>query len=226
MSTVPPPIRVLIVDDHVIVRAGLRMLLESQPDLLVVGEAGTCADALTLTTREQPDIILLDLDLSGEMSLASIPALLAAAPQARILILTGVRDLELHRQAVRLGALGLVFKDKATEVLLQAIAKVQAGEVWLEGTMIARVLGEITRARRAPAVDREGAKIATLTDREREVITLVGEGLRNKQIADRLGISETTVRHHLTAIFAKLEVTDRLELVIHAYRHGLATLPR
>ena len=226
MSTVPPPIRVLIVDDHVIVRAGLRMLLESQPDLLVVGEAGTCADALTLTTREQPDIILLDLDLSGEMALASIPALLAAAPQARILILTGVRDLELHRQAVRLGALGLVLKDKATEVLLQAIAKVQAGEVWLEGTMIASVLGEITRARRAPVVDREGAKIATLTDREREVITLVGEGLRNKQIADRLAISETTVRHHLTAIFAKLEVTDRLELVIHAYRHGLATLPR
>ena len=89
MSTVPPPIRVLIVDDHVIVRAGLRMLLESQPDLLVVGEAGTCADALTLTTREQPDIILLDLDLSGEMALASIPTLLAAAPQARILILTG-----------------------------------------------------------------------------------------------------------------------------------------
>ena len=226
MSTVPPPIRILIVEDHVIVRAGLRMLLESQPDLRVVGEAGTCADALTVTTREQPDLILLDLDLSGEMALASIPDLLAAAPQTRILILTGVRDLELHRQAVRLGALGLVVKDKATEVLLQAIAKVHAGEVWLERTMIARVLGDITRARRAPAVDREVAKIATLTDREREVITLVGEGLRNKQIADRLAISETTVRHHLTAIFAKLEVTDRLELVIYAYRHGLATLPR
>jgi DNA-binding NarL/FixJ family response regulator len=98
--------------------------------------------------------------------------------------------------------------------------------VWLEGTMIASVLGELTRRSGPPPPDPEGAKIATLTAREREVIALIGEGLKNRQIAKRLFISETTVRHHLTSIFDKLGVADRLELVIYAYRHGLLKPPR
>ena len=219
------PTRVLIVDDHGIVRAGLRMLLESQPGLTVVGEAATCADALVLATREHPDVIILDLDLGGENAIESIPTLLSAAPEARILVLTGVRDPEAHREAVRYGAMGLVLKEKAAETLLQAITKVRAGEVWLEPSMIARVLGELTRPQTAPPTSPEAAKIATLTEREREVITLVGEGLRNKHIAERLYISEATVRHHLTAIFAKLEVADRFELAVYAYQHGLAKPP-
>jgi len=118
--------------------------------------------------------------------------------------------------------MGLVLKEKAADVLLQAIEKVHAGEVWLEPAMIASVLGEMTGARASQLLDPEVAKIASLTEREREVVTLMSQGLRNRQIAARLGISETTVRHHLTSIFAKLEVTDRLELVIYTYRHGLA----
>src|SRR5262249_19057178 len=128
---------------------------------------------------------------------------------------------EIHRRAVRLGAMGLVTKDESTEVLLQAIAKVHAGEVWLDRTLLASVLGEITRSGKAQPVDPEALKIATLTAREREIITLVGQGYRNRHVADRLCIAEATVRHHLTSIFAKLQVTDRLELVIYAYRHGL-----
>jgi DNA-binding NarL/FixJ family response regulator len=221
----PQSIRVLIVDDHGIVRAGLHMLLESQPGITVVGEAATCAEALALATREQPDVIVLDLDLGGVNAIESIPALLSAAPEARILVLTGVRDLEAHREAVRLGAMGLVLKEKAVETLLQAITKVGAGEVWLEPTMVARVLGELTRPQTAQPTSPEAAKIATLTAREREVIALIGEGLKNRDIAARLHISETTVRHYLTGIFAKLEVTDRLELVVYAYRHGLIRLP-
>jgi two-component system, NarL family, nitrate/nitrite response regulator NarL len=221
----PQSIRVLIIDDHGIVRAGLRMLLESQPGITVVGEAATCADALELATRAQPDVIVLDLDLGGENAVESIPALLQAAREARILILTGVRDSETHRQAIRHGAMGLVLKEKAAETLLQAIAKVRAGEVWLEPTMIARVLGDLTRSQTSPRTSPEAAKIATLTEREREVITLIGEGLRNKHIAERLYISEATVRHHLTSVFAKLNVSDRFELAIYAYQHGLAKPP-
>jgi two-component system, NarL family, nitrate/nitrite response regulator NarL len=221
----PPSVRILIVDDHGIMRAGLRMLLESQPGFAVVGEASTCADALALATGTQPDVIVLDLDLGGENAVESIPTLLRIVPETRILVLTGVRDPEVHRQAIRHGALGLVFKEKAVETLLQAITKVRAGEVWLEPTMIARVLGDLTRPQPAPQASEEAIKIARLTEREREVITLVGEGLRNRHISERLYISEATVRHHLTAIFAKLDVSDRFELAIYAYQHGLAKPP-
>jgi two-component system, NarL family, nitrate/nitrite response regulator NarL len=226
MSSPPPQsVRVLIVDDHGIMRAGLRMLLESQPGITVVGEAATCAEALALATCAQPDVIVLDLDLGGENAIESIPMLLHTAPETRVLVLTGVRDPEVHRQAIRQGAVGLVLKEKAVETLLEAIARVRAGEVWLEPTMIARVLGDLTRPQPSSQTSPEVAKIARLTEREREVITLVGEGLRNKHIAERLYISEATVRHHLTAIFAKLGVSDRFELAIYAYQHGLAKPP-
>jgi DNA-binding NarL/FixJ family response regulator len=198
------------------------MLLESHPGITVVGEAPTCADALALATCMHPDVIVLDLDLGGENAVESIPTLLRAAPDTRILVLTGVRDPEVHRHAIRQGALGLVVKEKAVETLLQAITKVRAGEVWLESAMIVRVLGDLTRPQPSPEPSPEAAKIARLTEREREVITLVGEGLRNKHIAARLCISEATVRHHLTAIFAKLGLADRFELAIYAYQHGLA----
>ena len=226
MSITPPQsVRVLIVDDHGIMRAGLRMLLESQSGIMVVGEASSCADALALATCTQPDVIVLALDLGGENAVESIPTLLRTAPETRILVLTGLRDPEVHRQAIRHGALGLVFKEKAVETLLQAITKVRAGEVWLEPTMIAQVLGDLTRPQRSSQISAEATKIARLTEREREVITLVGEGLRNKHIAARLYISEATVRHHLTAIFAKLDISDRFELAIYAYQHGLAKPP-
>ena len=213
------PIRLLIIDDHTLVRAGLRMLLESQEDLVVVGETDNCPEAVKLMIREQPDVILLDLDLHGEIAVDSIPTLLATVPTARMIVLTGVQDAELHLRAVRLGAVGLVLKDKAHTVLLKAIERVQAGEVWLERTMVANVLMRMTRTN-APS-DFEADKIATLTERERGVVTLIGAGLKNQQIAERLCISRVTVGHHLTSIFGKLGVSDRLGLVIYAYRHKL-----
>lgn len=218
--------RVLIVDDHTVVRTGLRMLLESHGRITVVGEATNCAEAIALAAQTQPDVVVFDLDLGGQSGLECLEEVRAAAESARVLVLTGVRDPLLHRQAVHRGATGLMLKDMAVETLLQALETVHAGEVWLPPTLIAQVLGELTGApatRRAP--DPEVAKIARLTEREREVVTLIGQGLRNQQIAQRLGVSETTVRHHLTSIFAKLDVTDRLELVIYAYRHHLAALP-
>lgn len=218
-SSTSHPVRILLIDDHALLRAGLRMLLESPGHIVVVGETDNGPEAVELATREQPDVVLLDLDLSGETSVDYIPAILSAAKTTRVIVLTGVRDVELHQRAVRLGAVGLVLKDKAYSLLLKAIECVMAGEVWLERTMVASVLQGM--ARTAPRPDPEAEKISTLTPREREVITLIGEGLKNQQIAARLFISPVTVGHHLSSIFDKLGVSDRLSLVIYAYRHKL-----
>jgi two-component system, NarL family, nitrate/nitrite response regulator NarL len=222
-ASMPRQIRVLLVDDHAVIRMGLRLLIEGQPGMVVVGEAADSASTLELTTRERPDIILLDLDLGAERGLDLLPSLMTT--NARVLILTGVREIEAHRQAIHHGAMGLVFKEQAPEVLLKAIEKVHAGEVWLDRTMLASVLSEMVLGRTRQATP-EASRMTTLTEREREVIALVCEGLKNKRIGDRLSITETTVRHHLTSIFDKLGVESRLEMVILAHRHGLSKLPR
>jgi DNA-binding NarL/FixJ family response regulator len=219
-------IRILIVDDHAMLRSGLRMIIEQQERMQVVGEAANSAAALAITKAEQPDIILFDLDLGDEDGFGLLPDLLMAAPNVRVIILTGLRDPAAHRRAVMLGAVGLVLKEKAAETMIKAIDKVYAGEVWLDRTMIASILNAKQQTNGSLQHNAELAKIALLTDREREVIALIGRGWKNKLIAEHLVISEATVRHHLTSIFAKLGVADRFELVIFAYRHALATLPQ
>lgn len=218
------PLRVLIVDDHDIVCAGLRMLIQNA-GIEVVGTASNAAAALELASRLSPDVILLDLDLAGEDGLALLPELREAAKQTRVLILTGVRDVEAHRRAIRMGAMGVVLKSQAAEILIKAIEKVFAGEIWVDRATMGDVLSEMTR-RQSNAPDPDEQKIKTLTEREHQVIALIAEGLKNKQIAKRLFISETTVTHHLSSIFSKLEVTDRLELVIYAFGHSLARIPK
>jgi DNA-binding NarL/FixJ family response regulator len=239
-------IRILLIDDQAIVREGLRMLLESHPGIAVVGEASDCRQAVALVKQAQPDVILLDLDLGNAGGHDCLEELTSLAPESRVLVLTGLYDLDLHQAAVSRGAMGLVRKLEAAEVLVKAIKKVYAGEVWLDGALMARLLEELWRERERessspPNPERqitlgapsqttqvspeERVKIALLTDREREVVTLIGEGLRNRQIADRLCISVITVRHHLSSIFSKLGVSDRFELAIYAYRNGLAKLP-
>lgn len=219
-------IRILLIDDHAVIRTGLKMLLESHQGLEVVGEAGDQESALQVAAREQPDIVLLDLDLDGQNSLQFMPALLAAAQQARVMILTASADVDLQRRAVLLGALGVVQKREAGEVLIKAIENVYAGQVWLDNSIMTGVLAKLSGGDGdATKHGAESGRIGMITKREREVITLVGAGLRNKQIADKLFISETTVRHHITSIFNKLEVSNRLSLVMYAYQHGLAKPP-
>ncbi len=224
MADATNTIRVLLVDDHALVRTGLSILIAQQPSIVVVGEAENGVEALAYAVREQPDVILLDLDLNGESGLDLLPKLLQAVPQGRVIILTGSRETDAHRHAVRSGAMGLVLKSHASDVLVRAIQKVYAGEVWLDRTIMASVLADIApnRAEQKQQSDPEQAKIATLTEREREVIALIAQGLKNKQIAQQLFISEATVNHHLTSIFGKLGVATRLELAIYAYRNGLA----
>jgi len=219
------PIRILLVDDHSIVRAGLRMLVESQSRMKVIGEAGNKADALAMAKQEQPDIILLDLMLGQENSADTVPEFLSVAEDTRIIILTGVHNRDEHLRAVRLGAMGVLLKETSTDFLLKAIDRVHAGELWLDRFLTANLVVDLRRASKPGRVEREEDKVAKLTDRELEVVALVGEGLKNKQIAERLYISETTVRHHLSSIFEKVGVGDRLELLIFAYRRGLVRVP-
>ena len=225
MSNTPPPIRIMIVDDHAVIRAGLRMLIEQDQTMSVVAQAGNRAEALHLAEKEQPDIILFDLMLGDEDGLEFLPALCDTSPSSRVLVLTGVQTAESHRIAIRRGAMGIVLKQQAADLLLKAIRKVYAGEVWIDRSMMGSVLDDV-RSERQQGSNTEATKIASLTPREREVVALVSEGLKNKLIGERLYISETTVTHHLSSVFSKLEVSDRLELIIYAFRHGLAKMPK
>jgi two-component system nitrate/nitrite response regulator NarL len=217
------PIRILIVDDHAIVRAGLRMLIDQNPAMTVVGVAGDRLEALALAASEQPNIIILDILLGDDDGLSFLPQLREAATDSRVLVLTGLRSSESQRRAIIAGAMGVVLKEHAAEVLIKAINKVHQGEVWLDRSLMGSVLDAITQA---PEVDPETARIASLTERERQVVALIAEGLKNKQIGERLFISETTVTHHLSSIFSKLEVSDRLELVIYAFSRNLVKVPQ
>jgi len=220
------PIRILIVDDHAVLRFGLRAILETQQHLEVVGEASDSSSAVALATAKQPDIVLLDLDLGKENGFDLITVLLDAAPNTRVLVLTGVRDPVAHERVVLLGAMGIVLKETALELIVKAIEKVHAGEVWLDRMMIASILNTRVHTHGSQEQNARYARIATLTEREREIIGLIGEGLRNKVIAERLVISEATVRNHLTSIFAKLGVDDRFELVVFAYQNHLVQPPQ
>ncbi len=219
-------IGILIVDDHAVVCSALRVLMEKHPNWIVIGEASNGADAIALATKEQPEIILLDLCLGDENGVDLIPDLLQAAPESRVILLTAVQDEDEFRRAIRQGAMGVVSKGAPAEMLIKAIERVYAGELWLNRQMTATVVTELRRTKSSPGRGTGPDPAAQLTSREREVITLLGEGLKNKQIADRLCISETTVRHHLTSILRKLDLSDRVELLIFAYRHNLVTVQR
>lgn len=206
-----------VIDDHPVLREGIRMLVDGSGDVRVVGSAPTASGAIEPLGRLSPDVVLLDLDLGDEDGLEWLPRLAAAAPQARVLILTALRDRARDEEALRAGARGLVLKDAPPDVLLQAIRSVAVGALWFDPRVLAS----------SKAGDRDDAgagALAQLTPREREIVALVGEGLRNDDVAKRLGISEKTVRNHLTTVFDKLGVSGRLELVVYAFQHGLARI--
>ena len=200
------------------------MLIENHPGTKVVAMARTRVEALEIIAREPLDLIILDLELGGHSALSFIPHLREASNTARILVLTGSRDSETHQKAAQLGALGVVLKEDAADLLLKAIEKVYQGEAWLDRVTLGNLLQQMS-IQNKDALDPRAKKISSLTDREREVIALIAEGLKNRQIAERLFISPTTVTHHLSSIYSKLGVTDRLELVIYAFANKLAKVP-
>jgi two-component system, NarL family, nitrate/nitrite response regulator NarL len=219
-------IRILLVDDHKMILTALGLLIESHDGFLVVGKASSKTEALEIAIREQPDIIVLDLAMGHENGLDYIREFNVVARSARIIVLTGINEPKLHQQAVQLGAMGLVEKATASEVLLMAIRKVHQGEAWIDRLTMGTLLSEINRTGKKEQAADPAEKINLITKREREIINLVAKGFKNKQIADRLHLSDITVRHHLTSIFSKLGVTDRFELIVFAYSHSLCDLPK
>ena len=219
------PIRILLLDHQTLIRAGLRLILSSQADMQVVGEAGTLNEALAMIQCQKPEIILLGTNLTGGFGWEDIPEIIKCSNQARIILITNSDMAEISIQAVHRGVLGVVLKSQPPEVLIKAIQKVHAGEVWIERSLMANLITSMYRRYPPFAKGPELRRIAQLSDRERQIIQLIGRGWKNQQIANHLCISETTVRHHLTSVYSKLGVSDRLELLVLAQRCGLTEQP-
>jgi len=195
---------------------------DSRDGMRVVGEATNQAEAFQAAQKTAPDIFILDLDLRAENGLDFVPKLISSFPAARVIVLTSSTEIEAHQRAVQSGAMGLVLKEQGAEVLIAAIEKVHSGEVWLTRSLTASVLSRVSRS---SSNNEEALKIESLTKREREIIALTAQGFKRSQIAEKLFISDSTVRNHLTSILSKLELSDRFELVFYAYRHGLSKPP-
>ncbi len=216
-------IRVMLVDDHQTMLWGLEKLIQGErPRMEVVGSAGNCEEALGKAQQLMPDVILLDLGLGRESALDILPALLSNKV-SRALVLTGECDQKALDLAVVRGARGVVSKSASAEQVLKAIEKTHAGELWLDHGTLSRVFGEFLNLKTAQRHDPEMAKIASLTGRERKIVSAIVEqsGASNKTIALRLFISEHTLRNHLSSIYHKLEVINRLELYVYAAKHQL-----
>jgi two-component system nitrate/nitrite response regulator NarL len=215
-------IRILLVDDHKTMLWGLERLIASEaPALTLAGSAADATEATTLCATLAPDIVLLDLDLKGSSSLAILP-MLVANPATRVVILSANRDQATLVQAVKLGARGVVSKEAPAEDVLLAVRRVHDGELWLDQALMRAMLGELVAP--APAANPEAQRIAALTARERDVIGMLvkGKGALNKELAEQAFISERTLRNHLTTIYQKLCVANRLELYVYATKHGLS----
>lgn len=206
-------IRILVVDDHPVVRQGLVAVLEDQPDFTVVGAAGSAEEGIALAGSLSPDAVLLDLELPGINGVEAIPQIALAAPEARVLVFTAYDTEERVLGALRSGAKGYLLKGAAAEEIARAIRTIHSGGSYLEPRVAATVLAEVRSPQRPPEV--------TLSKRELEVLRLVAEGLSNKQIARSLAIAEPTVKFHLTSIFNKLGVFNRAQAAALAVQRGI-----
>jgi DNA-binding NarL/FixJ family response regulator len=208
---------ILLVDDHPIVRDGVRLLLERAPDLAVVGEAGDGPEALRLVTALRPDVLILDMDLPGLSGVEVARRLRADRAPVRILALSAHDDETYVRGVLDAGAVGYLLKDEARQAIAEAVRGVARGETgWLSRRVAAHLLGH-----EKPARERGGASPVALTPREQEVLHLIAHGQENEEIAVTLGISTHTVRKHVETIFGKLDVHKRSEAVAWAWARGL-----
>jgi DNA-binding NarL/FixJ family response regulator len=205
-----------VVDDHPVVRQGLRTFLETRPDFEVAGEAGDGEAAVALAAQVHPDVILMDLVMPGVDGLEAINRIRAADPGARILVLTSFASADQVLPALRAGAAGYLLKDAAPAEVEAAIRAVHRGEGLLDPAVTATVLAEV--ASPTPSAD---AGFASLTPREREVLGLLGRGLTNAAIARELVVAEKTVKTHVSSILSKLRLADRTQAALYAARLGL-----
>jgi DNA-binding NarL/FixJ family response regulator len=211
------PIRIIIADDHPIFRAGLRMLLEAEEGFLVVGEARDGREAVHLAVTLRPDVALFDLAMPQMSGFDALQELSRQAASPRVILLTAAISREQTVEALQLGARGVVRKDAASQLLFRSIRAVMAGEYWVERERVTDLVQEL----RNDATRQSDVRRFSLTPRERQVVSAVAAGLTNRDIAAQLSVAEDTVKHHLSNVFDKVGVSNRLELALFAIEHGL-----
>jgi DNA-binding NarL/FixJ family response regulator len=221
-------IRIVVADDHPIFRDGLCKLLALEEDFEVVAQASDGRQVLEILQQFEPDILLLDLKMPGLDGLATLQRLQAAKNKTRVIVLTASDDKNEFVQAMKLGTSGIVLKQTATELLIKSIRKVHAGEIWLDSHTTAAVIRQFVAADDVPQPSSAAAagrdrERSPLSQREREIVALVAQGFKNKEMAEKMFISEQTVKNHLHNIFDKLGVSDRLELALYAIHNNLHT---
>lgn len=214
------PIRVAIVDDQALFREGLRILLSTRGEVEVVGEGATGEDAVALADRLQPDVVLMDLRMPVMDGIRATLAIRDRCPQIAVLVLTTFDDDASLFGALRAGAAGYLLKDVSSDTLISAITAAARGEAYLQSAVTGRVVAALARMMES-AGERAEALVLPLSPRERQILTLLGTGASNKEIADRLCLAEGTVKNHVTNVLTKLDVRDRTQAAIRARQLGL-----
>jgi DNA-binding NarL/FixJ family response regulator len=213
-----PKVKVALVDDHTLFREGLKKILLLEPDFEIVGEAVDGEEVVQLLRNSQPDVLLLDIKMEKINGLQILPQIIVQYPQLRVIVLTAQITQAESVKAIKDGARGIILKHAASEFLIKGIRKVFEGELWADTSTMTRVVESLSQKYRGERASEKDRK--ELSQREREVVGLVASGYRNKEIANKLFISEQTVKTHLSNIFQKLELNDRLELALFAMRNG------
>ena len=222
----PAPIRVVLADDHPIVRDGLRKLLSLEDDIQIVGEASDGREALQIVQETEPDVVILDLRMPTLDGLSALQAIQQFNKKSRVIILTASEDKNEFVQAMKLGCSGIVLKQTAPELIVKSIRKVHAGEIWLDSHTTAAVMRQFSSPGDVIGGAGKSRERSPLSQREREIVGLVAQGYKNKEMAEKMFISEQTVKNHLHNIFDKLGVSDRLELALYAIHKGLHLVDR
>jgi DNA-binding NarL/FixJ family response regulator len=221
-----PPIRLLIADGHPIVLEGLRTVLGHQPTVQVVGEASDGMEAIEKTVSLDPDIVLMELKLPRVDGLTVLRSIQARAGRSKVILFSSSENKEDFVEAMKLGCSGILSKDSAIGLIEKSIQKVYAGEIWLDSNTTAAVIRQFASPSDFPAVHgatngKSTRERAQLSQREREIIILIAQGYKNKEIAEKMFITEQTVKNHLHNVFDKLGVSDRLELALYAIHNSL-----
>ncbi|MFD9353443.1 response regulator [Streptomyces sp. NPDC060031] len=219
------PVRVVLADDQPLVRSGLRMIMAEHPDLEVVGEAGTGAEAVQLVREVSPDVVVMDIRMPGMDGIEATRQITAGTETTRVLVLTTFDEDDHVYGALRAGASGFAVKDMALDDILAAIRVVAAGDALLAPGVTRRLIADFVERPAGPgaAPGRSPRPVEGITEREREVLTLIGRGQSNTEIAEELFITVATAKSHVSRLFAKLGARDRVQLVITAYEMGLVT---